>query len=180
MSNFEKSFYKLISFGRSKISLNIFNFITNNDNSIFIMPNLYLGNINAANDIDFLQKNQINSIVNCSNEIEFNEYFNDKHKFRLLIDDNKEPENIKKIKENIFDALKFIDNEINKKHVILVHCYFGLMRSATVVAAYLIVKYKMSVNDAVEFLKKKNKMIFNRNYNFIEILDYVHKIFNNN
>lgn len=179
MSNFEKSFYKLISFTRSKLSLNIFNFITNNDNSIFIMPNLYLGNINAANDIDFLQKNQINSIVNCSNEIEFHEYFNDKQKFRLLIDDNKEPENIKKIKENIFDALKFIDNEINKKHVILVHCYYGLMRSATVIAAYLIVKYKMSVNDAVNFLKKKNKIIFNSSYNFIEILEYVHKICNN-
>jgi protein-tyrosine phosphatase len=178
MSNFEKSFYKLISFSRSKISLNIFNFITNNDNSIFIMPNLYLGNINAANDIDFLQKNQISSIVNCSNEIEFHEYFKDKNKFRLSINDNKEQENIKKFQENIFDALKFIDYEINKKRVILVHCYYGLMRSATVIAAYLIVKYKMSVNDAVEFLKKKNKMIFNRSYNFIEILEYVHKIHN--
>ena len=179
MSNFEKSFYKLISFSRSKILLNTFNFITNNDNSIFIMPNLYLGNINAANDIDFLQKNQIYSIVNCSNEIEFHEYFNDKHIFRLSINDNKDPENIKKFQENIFDALKFIDNEINKKRVVLVHCYFGLMRSATVIAAYLIVKYKMSVNDAIEFLKKKNKMVFNRGYNFIEILEYVHKIYNN-
>lgn len=179
MSNFEKSFYKLISFSRSKISLNIFNFITNNDNSIFIMPNLYLGNINAANDINFLQKNQISSIVNCSNEIEFHEYFKDKNTFRLSINDNKEQENIKKIQENIFDAIKFIDNEINKKHTVLVHCYFGLMRSATVIAAYLIIKYKMSVNDAVEFLKKKNKMIFNRNYNFINILEYVHKKYNN-
>ena len=178
MSKFEKSFYKLISFSRNKISLNIFNFITNNDDSILVMPNLYLGNINAANNIDFLQKNNISSIVNCSNEIEFHEYFKDKYKFRLSIDDNKEPENMKKFQENIFNAIKFIDNEINKKRVILVHCYYGLMRSATVIASYLIVKYKMSVIDAVEFLKKKNKMIFSRSYNFIEILEYVHKTCN--
>ena len=53
------------------------------------MPNLYLGNINAANNIDFLQKNNISSIINYSNKIEFHEYFNDKYKFRLSIDDNK-------------------------------------------------------------------------------------------
>ncbi len=97
----------------------------------------------------------------------------------MSIDDNKEPENMKKFQENIFNAIKFIDNEINKKRVILIHCYYGLMRSATVIASYLIVKYKMSVNDAIEFLKKKNKMIFNRSYNFIEILESVHKISNN-
>ena len=44
------------------------------------MPNLYLGNINAANNIDFLQKKNNSSIVNCSNEIEFHEYFMDKYK----------------------------------------------------------------------------------------------------
>ena len=143
------------------------------------MPNLYLGNINAANNIDFLQKNNISSIINYSNKIEFHEYFNDKYKFRLSIDDNKEHENMKKFQENIFNAIKFIDNEINKKRVILIHCYYGLMRSATVIASYLIFKYKMSVNDAVEFLKKKNKMIFNSSYNFIEILESVHKMCNN-
>ena len=63
MSKFEKSFYKLISFSRNKISLNIFNFITNNEDSILIMPNLYLGNINASNNIDFLKKNNIYYII---------------------------------------------------------------------------------------------------------------------
>ena len=179
MSKFEKSFYKLISFSRNKVSLNIFNFITNNDDYTLIMPNLYLGNINSANNIDFLQKNNISSIVNCSNEIEFHEYFKHKNTFRLSIDDNKEPENIMKFQDNIFNAIKFIDNEINKNRVVLIHCYYGLMRSATVIASYLIVKYKMSVIDAVEFLKKKNKMIFSRSYNFIEILESVHKTCNN-
>ena len=36
MSKFEKSFYKLISFSRNKVSLNIFNFITNNDDYTLI------------------------------------------------------------------------------------------------------------------------------------------------
>jgi hypothetical protein len=42
----------------------------------------------------------------------------------------------------------------------------------------LIVKYKMSVIDAIEFLKKKNKILFNSSYNFIEILESVHKLCN--
>ena len=40
MSKFEKSFYKLISYSRSKLTLNIFNFVTNTEDSIYILPYL--------------------------------------------------------------------------------------------------------------------------------------------
>jgi hypothetical protein len=177
MSKFEKSFSKFISFTRNKVSLNLFNFITNNENAILIMPNLYLGNINVSKDIDFLKDNHIDAIVNCSYEIEFHEYFNDKEKIRLSVHDDKSLENMKKFQENILGSVEFIDKQINNNKIVLVHCYYGLMRSATVIAAYLIIKYNMPVNDAIIFLKKKNKIIFNNNYNFIEILENIYNIY---
>ena len=178
MSKFEKSFYKLISYSRSKITLNIFNFITNIEDSIYILPYLYLGNINSSSDIEFLNSKNITSIVNCSCDIPFNDYFKDKNMFRLKINDDKETENIKKFEEDILKTIKFIDYEITNKRPVLVHCYFGLMRSATVIGCYLIIKYKMSVEDAIHLLKKKNAFTFNSHYNFIEVLNNVHEKFN--
>ena len=178
MSKFEKSFYKLISYSRSKLTLNRFNFVTNTEDSIYILPYLYLGNINSSSDLEFLNSKNITSIVNCSLDIPFNDYFKDKNTFRLNIDDNKEIENIKKFEEDILKTIRFIDYEITNKRSVLVHCYFGLMRSATVIGSYLIIKYKMSVEDAVNLLKKKNIFTFNSHYNFIEVLQNVHEKFN--
>ena len=58
------------------------------------------------------------------------------------------------------------------------HCYWGIMRSPTIIASYLIYKYKMDVDGAAEFIKDKKNFCFNNIYNFKEILYYVKEEFN--
>jgi len=52
------------------------------------------------------------------------------------------------------EACAFIESAIQSGGVILVHCMVGVSRSATIVAAYLMWKNKISSFDAVLFIRK--------------------------
>lgn len=72
------------------------------------------------------------------------------------------------ISNYIKEAIEFIDNASNNKNGnILIHCYMGSSRSASMVLAYLIYKYNYSLSDALLFLKDKRNIV-NINVNFID------------
>ncbi|GBP00334.1 Dual specificity protein phosphatase MPK-4 [Eumeta japonica] len=60
---------------------------------------------------------------------------------------------------------KFIDEGIGRGKV-LVHCHYGVSRSATLVIAFLMRKYEMSFERAFSYVKYKRKFI-NPNHGFI-------------
>lgn len=169
--------YQSIKLIKSKTSVNIFNFLTNNNDFIYICPHLYLGNINSSHQTELLIKNNIQCIINCSNDVDFHPYFDTKIKVRIQIEDSKNLENINKFKSKIIEAVYFIDKQIMKKNNVIVHCYWGLVRSPTVIAAYLIYKYNFSVEKAIEYIREKKNFTFHVLYNFKEILYYIKKEF---
>jgi protein-tyrosine phosphatase len=173
MNIFNKTIYNLISLARNSKSINIVNKVANIDNYNLIIPNLYLGNIKAANDFDFLKNNKIEAIINCTENEPFHEYFNNKSTFRLSINDSKDPDNINKFKKEIIDSVEFINNSIESNKPVFVHCYWGLMRSATVVTAYLIKKYKMDIKDAINIVREQRSFALLSLYNFNEVLEHV-------
>lgn len=72
------------------------------------------------------------------------------------------------ITDYIKESMDFIDNARNNKDGnILIHCYMGSSRSASIVLAYLIYKYNYSLSDALLFLKDKRNIV-NINVNFID------------
>lgn len=168
-----KIIYNLISYGRNIKTLNIINKIAFIDDYNEIIPNLYLGNIKCSTDINFLIKNNIQTIVNCTLDEPFHDYFNDKTKFRLNINDSKDIDNINIFKKQILDAINIIDFSINNNQPVYVHCYWGLMRSATVVSGYLMKKYKMSKDDAINIIKEKRPLALLPFYNFNEVLEHL-------
>ena len=172
--------YKSIQLLKSKTSVKIVNYLTNNNDLIYICPHLYLGNINSAHHPELLTQFNIQSIVNCTNDVEFHSYFNNKSKskYRVNIEDSKNNENIEDFKMKIIQTVNFIDNQINNNNNVMVHCYWGLMRSPTVIASYLIYKYNMNVEDAIQFIKNKKNFTFNNSYNFKEILNFIKEEFN--
>jgi protein-tyrosine phosphatase len=208
MNLYNKAVYGLLCLTRNKPSLSIINKIANIDDYNMIIPNLYLGNIKAAHDIDFLKTHEIKAIVNCTDKEPFNDEFQESDnnidslksnvnsidnddfenhnknktkisKFRLSIKDNKNSENIEDFKKSVIDAIVFIEQNLDKNNPVFVHCYWGLMRSATVVAAYLIKKYNISVVDAINIVKEKRPQALSSLYNFNEILYYVENKFVN-
>ena len=180
MSLFNNAIYNVLCMSRNEIFLNFVNTIANIDDCNLIIKNLYLGNINYANNLEFLHSNNIGAIINCTENEPFNDYFNDKYKFRLSINDSKNEENINKFKLEIINCINFIEKCLDKNIQVYVHCYWGLMRSATVVTGYLIKKYKIPYKDAINIIKEKRPYSLSSLYNFNEVLEYVEYIFNNN
>jgi len=168
-----KAFYNLICLARNKKSIDIVNKFANIDDYNQIIPNVYLGNINCANNQQFLIDNNIQSIINCTMNEPFNEYFDTRSKLRLTINDSKEIENIDQFKKQIFEAIYFIENSLSNDKPVYIHCYWGLMRSATVVAAYLMKKYNMPKDDAISIIREKRSCALLSFYNFNEVLNYV-------
>lgn len=173
MKLFDKAVYNILCLARSKNSLNIFNKIVDIDDYNLILPNLYLGNINYSNNEEFLKKKKIGAIVNCTKDEMFHPYFNEKPKLRLTINDSKDPENIEEFKKEIIKSIDFINDCIKKNIPVYVHCYWGLMRSATVVAAYLIKIRGFSRKDAINFVREQRPYSLSSLYNFNEILLFV-------
>lgn len=167
--------YKGINIFKSTTNVSIFNFLTNNNDIVYICPNLYLGNIKSSQDTELLKKYNINSIVNCTKDIPIHSYFKIRSYYQIDIEDSKELSNIEEFKSKIIDAAYFINEQIKENKNVIVHCYWGLMRSPTVIAAYLILRFQMDVDSAIEFIKEKKNLSFHNLYNFKEILYYVKK-----
>jgi hypothetical protein len=171
--------YNVLCATRNKKTLDFINQISNTDDSNLIIKNLYLGNINCANDVEFLEKNNIGAILNCTEDEPYNDYFDNKYKLRLSINDSKNSDNIDKFKYDIIECIEFIESCIDKNIAVYVHCYWGLMRSATVVCGYLIKKYNMPYRDAINMVKEQRPRALSSLYNFNEVLEYVEEKYYN-
>lgn len=58
------------------------------------------------------------------------------------------------------DTNRFIKNALSCGGVVFVHCYGGVSRSATLVIAYLMQQYQMSMFEAMSYVKSKRSVIF--------------------
>ena len=55
---------------------------------------------------------------------------------------------------------RFIRNALRCGGVVFVHCYGGVSRSATLVIAFLMWQYGMSMFDAMAFVRSKRSVVF--------------------
>uniref|UniRef100_A0A1B6CCD1 Uncharacterized protein n=1 Tax=Clastoptera arizonana TaxID=38151 RepID=A0A1B6CCD1_9HEMI len=117
---------------------------------------LWLGNLTAASDLETLEKYKINYI--------------------LTVDSCPLPQNITTLPgiRNLFiqvtdipqeDLLCNFNNTFEfiktgqEYGCVLVHCYFGVSRSVSVVIAYLMKKYQISFDEALERVKSRRKLV---------------------
>lgn len=116
-----------------------------------IEPRLFLGNATAARNMQFLKSKQISHILTidsfpipsyvCSGASVQNKYVH-------LSDMSRE-----NILEHFTDCISFIEEALKEKNAtngVLVHCFYGVSRSATIVIAYLMKKYCISYQRAFE------------------------------
>ena len=135
-----------------------------------IIPNLYIGNIDSAKNLSFIKDKKIKVIINCSKQIP-NFYESEKSQleyYRVPVDDSLLNEDIEEMGKLLPKFVHIIDNALSNKKPVLVHCYVGRQRSACIIAAYLIYKYKYSINEVYEFILSKREEAFHygKSYNF--------------
>lgn len=145
-----------------------------------IIPNLYIGNIDSAKNLNFIKDKKIKVIINCSNSIpNYFQYDTNIEYYRLAVDDSLLNEDIELMTEYLPQYVNIIDKSLSQNKPVLVHCYAGRQRSACLIAAYLIYKYKYSIEEAYKYIISKRKEAFHygRSYNFNRsLLNYIQLI----
>jgi len=141
-----------------------------------IIPGLWLGDKNIALNKDFYKDNSIDIVINCSKDLPFINL--DIEKVRLKIHDNLEKEEIINMYHNLDYITNYMYENILLCKNILVHCYAGKQRSATIVLAYILRYSNLKLEKAVELLKYKKTDVFTPTINFIEALKLYNKDIN--
>ncbi len=114
-----------------------------------IVNGLYLGSSFNAYDINQLNLNNIKVIINITHEIDNfheNNLLMTYYKFR--IHDNNQDD----ITTILGQTYEIIERHLNRGEKVLVHCYMGASRSASVIIHYLMNKYNMTYEQAKNYV----------------------------
>jgi predicted protein tyrosine phosphatase len=137
-----------------------------------ILPRLWLGNVRASMDEDFIRTKSIDVVFNCTKNLAFSPII--KIKYRVPVDDNLEEEEIRNMELWSTEIAYKIILEYNQGRTILVHCMAGMQRSAASIAFFLIAYHKIHANDAMRYIKERRHIAFHPKANFgraIEVFD---------
>jgi len=132
----------------------------------YIVNGIYLGSAFNASNKELLDYYNIKYIINVTNEIS-NYYPEDITYVNYKIYDNNKDKISDFLDDSYIKLKEFINNNNGN---ILVHCFMGASRSATVVAHYLIKEFNLSPELAIINLKEKRITInlTNRFYNDLQ------------
>ena len=140
-----------------------------------ILPNLWLGNVRASMDDDFIRRNGIQVVFNCTKNLAFSP--NIPIKYRIPVDDNLQEEEIHNMELWSSEIAYKLVAEYNDRKCILVHCMAGMQRSAASVAFMLIVHLKIHALDAMRMIKARRSIAFHPRANFGRSIDYFDRKF---
>lgn len=123
-----------------------------------VTPNLFIGDHNAASNIEILKNYGITNIVNCAIEIPnyFAAYPDSFGYINLNLEDADD-----NISIPLKHAYSYITKvlKLNPNSKILVHCHMGKSRSASVVIYYLMKSQGLSYNRALAKLKESRPIV---------------------
>jgi dual specificity phosphatase 12 len=133
---------------------------------------LFIGGLKALDAPNRLEEASITHILSvlefdCCNWEEFSQYK------RLLIQADDIP------RENLLQYFQrtnsFIEDGLREDGAVIVHCAMGVSRSATICCAYLMNKFSLSPEEALE-MARKARPLCNPNDGFLEQLKVYHRI----
>jgi len=119
-----------------------------------IMPHLYLGCLECAQNKHALKNLNISYIVSCCGPK--TEFFPELFKYFIIDIDDHPDSNISDYFEK---AIHFINEAESQGKACLVHCAAGISRSSTITIAYVMVTQRLPFAEAREYVKQKRPII---------------------
>ncbi|TCD68759.1 hypothetical protein EIP91_009905 [Steccherinum ochraceum] len=125
-----------------------------------IIENLWLGDLPSALRVEALRRNNIHSIVSAMTFVHH----------QIDIYDTEDTDVLK----HFATAIAFIEKELDKGRGVLVHCFAGVSRSATIVAAYLMHSRGLDPTAALNLIRERRPHV-DPNEGFMKQLDIFYK-----
>ncbi|XP_060092925.1 dual specificity protein phosphatase 4 [Heteronotia binoei] len=126
-----------------------------------ILPFLYLGSAHHAARRDMLDALRITALLNVSSDCP--NHFEGHFQYKCIpVEDNHKTD----ISSWFMEAIEYIDSVKACHGRVLVHCHAGISRSATICLAYLIMKKRVKLEEAFEFVKQRRSII-SPNFSFM-------------
>ncbi|CAD7680232.1 unnamed protein product [Nyctereutes procyonoides] len=126
-----------------------------------ILPFLYLGSAYHAARRDMLDALGITALLNVSSDCP--NHFEGHYQYKCIpVEDNHKAD----ISSWFMEAIEYIDAVKDRRGRVLVHCQAGISRSATICLAYLMMKKRVRLEEAFEFVKQRRSII-SPNFSFM-------------
>uniref|UniRef100_K7F617 Dual specificity phosphatase 4 n=1 Tax=Pelodiscus sinensis TaxID=13735 RepID=K7F617_PELSI len=126
-----------------------------------ILPFLYLGSAYHAARRDMLDTLGITALLNVSSDCP--NHFEGHYQYKSIpVEDNHKAD----ISSWFMEAIEYIDSVKGCHGRVLVHCQAGISRSATICLAYLMMKRRVKLEEAFEFVKQRRSII-SPNFSFM-------------
>ena len=136
-----------------------------------ILPGVFLGSYRNASDKEEIKLLNIKYVLNCAIEC-YSHYPKEIHYKHLKLCDHPSFN----IMNYLDQAAAFIEEAKNANCNILIHCQLGISRSTSCLIAFFIKNMNYSTLTALQFIKKKRRIVM-PNYGFIEqLMRYEKKI----
>ncbi|XP_041764886.1 dual specificity protein phosphatase MPK-4 [Anopheles merus] len=122
-----------------------------------IEPGLWLGNASAAADVGTLERHTIRSILSVDSvplPVHITDHPNLRVRHIQAADVPRED-----LIRHFEDSNRFIADSLAEGRHVLVHCYFGVSRSATIMIAYIMQKYRLGYEAAFQRVKAKRRFV---------------------
>lgn len=138
------------------------NYWKTNDDDVYhdadlITKGLYLGNVCAAHDEQWLIDNHITVVISVAKEWKPGACRFESSIKQLYYDiDDRNDEDEERVTRQFDEVARVIDHHIKQEENVLIHCNMGISRSTTAVVRYLQLKHpKKSYNTLLQLVKQK-------------------------
>jgi dual specificity MAP kinase phosphatase len=140
-----------------------------------IVPGIWLGNKRASENAKWMKEKEITVVFNATKDIPFSPSI--KKQYRIPVDDNLQPEEIRNMTLWSQEAVYKIMKEHNTGNNLLIHCAAGMQRSAALVAMYLITIRGYSWQQAITYIQGIRPIAFRPSPNFRDSLIEFDKLY---
>ena len=132
-----------------------------------ILPNLFLGDIEASQDLESIKEHKIQNIVSILAQTDF--HVPTTHHLMITLNDGQPftPDVLEK-------GVNFIKKALAKNEGTLVHCMAGISRSTTLVSAYLMKELHYTPDKAIKFIEEKREIIDPAYFTFQSAINWVY------
>ena len=133
-----------------------------------IIPGVWIGRWQPALNGDWLKKNGIQAVFNCTKQVEFHPSI--PYQYRIPVDDTLRPAEINNMEAWAPEIAYKMLREYKAGHPMLIHCHAGMQRSTTACAFFLMVLSGRPLIQVMHLIKDRRPIAFEPSPNFASAL----------